>query len=332
MAHDVNYNRLPYEKIYHACTELLLQDDYTFANLEFPICDDRPMSNYPLFNVHKQYVVSAIQSGIEVFSLANNHITDQGKSGVRSTCNTMNALRLQYSVHFSGIRETAETPFLPITIHYKDLKIGFLAITGFLNNTFGAELVNVVPYQDSETRNQFLSVLNEQTKNYDLFIVSFHGGREYSSIPDQEKLLFFIQMIQSGVHIVWAHHPHVLQPWFELEHGHISGVLLSSCGNFISGQTWNLDPINPDPKRVHTGESAVFRVTIHFSDDGPRILRVKPYPIVNYRHPEYGIVVRPLEDILQDDKLTREWKQFYRLRVPIINTIVADSSVQNIMR
>lgn len=332
MAHDVNYSRLPYEHIYKRCSMLLKKDNLTFANLEFPICNDRPLSNYPLFNVHEAYVVAAIENGIEVFSMANNHITDQGKKGVISTWRTMEGLKLNYDIHFSGIRESVEEPFQPISIPYNNVSIGFIAITGFLNNGYGSEHVHLVPYTDDEARSRFLLFLKEHTPAYDLFIVSFHGGNEYARIPNPGKMQFFKDMCDAGVNIIWAHHPHVLQPWFLLHSDENAAVLLPSCGNFISGQTWNLNPKTPNPHRVHTGESAIYTIKVFFSSTGPRILNVTPYPIVNFKHPEYGMITLPLDDCINDEILSEEWKTFYISRVPIIQSILADNAAKNIMR
>ena len=52
MAHDVNYNRPPYSKIYEHVAPYLLSDDLSFGNLEFPCDPEKPMSNFPCFNVH----------------------------------------------------------------------------------------------------------------------------------------------------------------------------------------------------------------------------------------------------------------------------------------
>jgi poly-gamma-glutamate synthesis protein (capsule biosynthesis protein) len=332
MAHDVNYNRPPYNNIYRYVRSFLRTDDLSFANLEFPVNAAKEMSNYPLFNTHPEYVQSAIDAGFDVFSLANNHISDQGTGGIRATYEHMQQFADKNDIYFSGIRTEPEFPFMPTTFYRKEWRIGFLSITTFLNNYHGHELVHVVDYQVDSSRQQFLSFLAEITPGYDLFIVSVHGGKEYNPIATGGKLAFFKEMMLRGVHIVWAHHPHVLQPWFLFDQGAGKRLVLPSCGNFISGQTWHMDPLQPDPVRVNTGESALFRVAVGQTNRKTGVLCVEPYPIVNYKHPEHGMTVRFLDEIIADNTISQEWKKFYVSRIPVVNAITASNHTPNFMR
>jgi poly-gamma-glutamate synthesis protein (capsule biosynthesis protein) len=332
MAHDVNYNRTPYNKIYRDITRFLIEDDLSFANLEFPVQASIPMANYPLFNIHPSYVEAAIESGFDVFSVANNHITDQGKEGVTATYAALQHLKQQHGISFSGIRPSESYVFEPELITIADWKIGFLAVTGFLNNYWAEELVHIVPFRTCSQHPRFFESITRWSRQVDLFILSFHGGLEYTGVPHQQKIEFFEKLLDAGVHIVWSHHPHVLQPWFLERRGDVAKLMLCSCGNLISGQTWELDPDNPDPRRVATGESALFRVQVAKRRGKTTILHVEPHHIVNYKHPEYGMIVADIEAVLEDKTISQPWKRFYRYRVPSIRTMTADNSIFNILR
>lgn len=331
MAHDVNLNRPPYSNIYHRVAPILTSDDLSFGNLEFPIAPELPVSNYPLFNVHPPYVEAAVEAGFDVFSVANNHITDQKTEGIVSTYYSLTTLQSEHEIFFSGISTEKHTSFEPVLIEKNGWKIGFIAATEFLNNTVGSEYVTVVSLKDEAVKNRFIDALSNNSKAYDLFIVSFHCGREYERIPHIEKLLFFYDLLDAGADIVWSHHPHVLQPWFTVVRGNRKKLILSSCGNFISGQTWRLDPKNPDKDRVHTGESAIFRVTVGKLNGKTTILKTSPYIIFNYRHPEMGMIVSSFDHLMNDDTLSDEWRDFYRGRWLDIVDITAEAGIHQLM-
>ncbi|MFP4563374.1 MAG: CapA family protein [Spirochaetia bacterium] len=331
MAHDVNYNRPPYSHIYEGIRTYLWSDDLTFGNLEFPVHSGRPMSNYPSFNVHPPYVEAAIHAGFDVFSAANNHITDLGGEGVEKTKLFLEEMERIYGISYSGLCDPPGSGISVTSIDYRTWRIGFVAITEFLNSYYGAEGVFLLNYHDEEAKGEFLDLLDSVAGEYDLFIVSFHGGVEYSRVPADEKIAFFEEIHDRGVHIVWAHHPHVLQSWY-LENGKTGSRLsLYSTGNFISGQTWRLDPLDTESVRIPTGESALFRVTVISSPDGPRITSVKPIPIANYKHPEQGMIVRHLEVLARDPFLEPVWRDFYLKRLWETKIITRDDGISNML-
>jgi poly-gamma-glutamate synthesis protein (capsule biosynthesis protein) len=204
-----------------------------------------------------------------------------------------------------------------------------VAITEFLNSYTSSEGVFLLDYHDPEAKDEFLDLLGAVTEDYDLLVVSFHGGIEYSRVPAEEKIAFFEELHDRGVHIVWGHHPHVLQSWYRPPGG--SRLSLYSTGNFISGQTWRLDPLDTGSLRLPTGESALFRVTVVSTGGKARISSVEPILIANYKHPEYGMVVRSLEGLAGDPALEPAWRNFYRNRLMETRIITGDTGGPNVV-
>ena len=93
MAHDVNFKMKDYNRIYDDIRDILLNDDLTFGNVETPVCEERPLSSFPCFNIHKDYLRAAIEGGFDVFSFANNHTNDQGIQGIDGTIKSFNTLK-----------------------------------------------------------------------------------------------------------------------------------------------------------------------------------------------------------------------------------------------
>jgi len=86
MIHTANYLTADYPAIYRSIAPLLRKDDLSFANLEFPVDPSRPFSSYPRFNGSPEYLRAAVEAGIDVFSLANNHAFDQGRTVCSKPC------------------------------------------------------------------------------------------------------------------------------------------------------------------------------------------------------------------------------------------------------
>lgn len=323
MAHDVNYSRPPYSKIYTQLDYLLRSDDLTFGNLEFPSDPDKAPSNYPSFNAPPSYIESAIDGGFNVFSIANNHVNDQGKSSLLKTLEVMDNLKKKRTIYYSGIVKTPKELFAPTIIHRQNFSIAFIAVTDFLNSSVGKEYVNLLPHQNSRALESFYEYLKQLDPEFDLIILSYHIGTEYSGRPGEYKKQLFSQLLASGADIIWAHHPHVLQSVKTANVGNSLKLIIYSAGNFVSGQTWNLEPVKSSVERGHTGVSAINRVVIDKIGGVTSIRSVNTFLIANYQTPE-GMVVMPLETLLKMD-LPDVWKNHYlKIKEQIYSGVLTD--------
>jgi hypothetical protein len=331
MAHKNNFTMKDYNDIYADVKDLFTSDDLSFANLEFPVYEDVPMSSFPMFNVHPPYVEAAAAAGLDVFSMANNHTTDKGPHGVIATFNVMEELADERGIVFSGIRKDTEQPFQPVVIEKKGWRIGFIAVTQWLNTYWGGDHAHYLHYEEEEAKKAFFSLLDEHTPGCDIFILSFHGGVEYATLASQEKIQFFDECLNHGVDIIWAHHPHVLQPWYLDRNTEGGKLIIYSAGNVISGQTWFLDGKNSDHPRTYTGDGAVFQVRIQDTGETYKIRGVTPVLISNYKDPEKGMVCKKLAALPGDSAISTVWRNFYKRRLTVISSHIADYSTPNIL-
>ena len=332
MAHDVNFNRTPYGPIWEAISPLVVGDDITFANLEFPIAPDRPLSGYPAFNAPLAYAAAAVAAGVDCLSLANNHANDQGPSGVAGTVKGLASLSVAGTPAgpgaggarpwFSGTRGSAKEPFSPAIIETSGWKVGFIAGTQFLNGPAGAELVRLVPLGSGAAVDGFLRDVTELAAKTDLVVVSFHGGTEYRLSPEEEIAAFYRRLLDAGADIVWGHHPHVLQPWEIAWRDGRNGLILYSTGNVISGQRWRVDPLRPESApRLDTGDSALFSVRVAWTGERASVCGVSPQPITNYRKPSYasyGMIILPLDAAGASEDIPWDWRRFFTERAQIM--------------
>lgn len=264
MAHTVNFRSGRFGEMYEAVSPILRGDDLSFVNIEFPVDPNRPYSTYPRFNVHPEYVDSAIAAGFDVFSAANNHTADWHRPGIHATVSYLDAAAETAGIAFSGIRREPGREFAVTEIERKGRRIGFIAVTAFSNEWreyAGVDQIYLVNPRSARRSAEFLTWLRDRTDDYDLFILSYHGGVEYAFSADPAKLAFFHKLVDAGVDIVWGHHPHVMQPWERVVRSDGShALILPSTGNFVSGQPYRIGTDGWVSARAATGDSALYEV------------------------------------------------------------------------
>lgn len=318
MAHRINFQMADFDRIYDDVRAYLAEDDLSFVNLEFPVDDLGDYQTYPLFNVRTPYVEAAIRGGFEVFSLANNHANDRGVTGIVQTLRAMRALSVRHRVFYNGLRPVPGSDFEPVVIDLGKARVGFLAATNLLNAPTGKDKIHFVGYADpwtghyaEEAAQAFLQAVRTAAQRVDVLVVSLHDGIEYSPLPTPAQVAFYHQLREAGARVVWAHHPHVLQPWRRVG----EGVVLYSMGNFISGQIHGLGPSDSRTRRSETGDGALVRLRFSRNGRGEWVLRPpEVVPIAHYRDPRHGWVVRRLPQLLDDPDLPPAWRSYYRHR------------------
>lgn len=315
MAHDINFKTKPLSSIYAGVSETLKNDDLSFGNLEFPVDPQKPYTSYPSFNVQPEYVEEAIKAGFDVFSLANNHTNDRGYASVVRTYNSLQKLKDRYPIYHSGIY-FKERELSVVEIKKKGLKIGFLAVSQFMNNNVsvkGRDMVYIFDYNKPADVNKLEEFITSESGKYDCFILSYHGGREYVPQPSAAKKRFYTRMLKAGVDILWGHHPHVLQPWYQTAGEEGDKLALYSLGNFISGQLTIVDPLKTEDNFSSTGFSSLFQVKIKKrKEGGVHIVETNPLIIGNVRNEKRMMVVEFPEDVYKRE-MPEEWMNFYRV-------------------
>ncbi len=199
----------------------LLDADFTFLNLEGPLCDQNIKSpkckngskNCHAFRTPTSFVNYLVSAGIDAVNLANNHIFDYGKICADETKTTL----LDNKILFTGVKEnTKSTPETAIVSTV--IKNTRLALIGFHAASSYGLLLSFNKEQEVK------SIITNAKKSHDLVIVTFHGGgegatfcrtpdgREYYCGEDRGDLRKFSRSaIDAGADAVIGHGPHVLR-------------------------------------------------------------------------------------------------------------------------
>ena len=358
MAHDVNFNMKDYNKIYEGVQEFLSKDDFSFCNIEMPVADQLPLSTYPAFNVHSNYVEAAINAGFDVFSFANNHTNDHQVKGIKGTIASFDKLQKDFKkkkrlLYFSGVREDKNQDFKPVLIKKNGFKILFLAVTEILNSYDSSkDLVYYSPSSPEGSR-----ILAEKIKKMredmpcDLFVLSVHVNEpEYKREVLKEKRERFRLFAKAGADIIWANHPHVVQEWematvecdattnasscdsntsdvtswvvkpndIKPSKFYKKAFFIYSLGNFISGQRRNLNYQNPSHYWEYTGDSVLMQ--LKFQDASLSLENVKVFPVfITTYNGKDGIVVKQLKpDWISS--LPKAEKNYYNKRLELMQS------------
>lgn len=306
MCHSENYSMSNFDDIYSEIKPIVSGTDLSLANIEAPVDDSKPFSTYPNFNMKSVYIQAAIDAGFNVFSLANNHTNDQGLNGIIATYDYFEKKEKELSesarpLYACGIKKQKKDP--PLTyrmINVKGWKVLFAAVTELLNSPTSNAYIDYLNPSE-ETRDVFIKYLVNLRKNNpcDLFILSIHCCEpEYIRTVNKKQNDFYNKLLDNGIDVVWANHPHVAKDWQIIgdeKTGIQNKIIFNALGNTISGQRRNPQFLAPETERDYTGDSYMIKVTFD-KNNGLNISKIEPFLITTYITPQWSYVIKLLND------------------------------------
>ncbi|MBQ7620072.1 MAG: CapA family protein [Treponema sp.] len=301
MAHTQNFSMADYSLIWDDIREQVSAADFSFANLESPVMEERPFESYPTFNMQPSYPAAALDAGFNLISLANNHSNDQGSQGIKATA--LWAAQIEKAsqgqnrapktggkpqtraqtksegkpktrarpVFFSGLTEDGQMSFHEFFWH--EYKIAFVAVTELLNTWKNYEEINYVP-PTKKGRAAFCKQVADwkNERSPDLFIVSVHTSEEeYVLTVLPEVQAFYRALLDAGADIVVSNHPHVVRPVelvAEKDTKKIRKVIIYANGNTISGQRRALNYDDPNEIWNYTGDGQIVELEMALDEKG----------------------------------------------------------------
>jgi len=203
--------------------------DIVFGNLEGALLDSgmpdskkKKLESAYLFRMPVSYGQVLRDAGFNLLSVANNHITDFGMPGCKSTTDALG----KYGIHYAGLQTCATTVF-----EQNGIKYGFCAF---------APNANTVSMLDLQHAGHIIRHLKQQC---DIVIVSFHGGAEgptYEHVPFINEYykgdfrgdvhVFAHIAIDAGADIVLGNGPHVSRALEKYK----ERLIAYSLGNFCT--------------------------------------------------------------------------------------------------
>ncbi len=237
------------EGIFAPTRALLAAADVTVANLESPLTDrgTRHPTKPIVFRGRPANVAGLVYAGIDVVSLANNHVIDYGLEGLRQTQQVLDVAGIGFSGAGADINEAAR----PLFCQKSGVNFAFIACCDR-----NGQYDNYQPFFDAGLNKPGFAYLDsfhvrraiEQVRDLaDVVVVEMHTGEEYEPVPEDgnasggdemySPLALFPapndtaerhRAVEAGADLVICHHPHVLQG-FEVYQGKL---IAHSLGNY----------------------------------------------------------------------------------------------------
>ncbi len=214
--------------------EIIKGADIGFANLEAPFTEEKKgfIEKEFLLRAEPAQVEVLKAGGIDVVSLANNHILDYGLKGLEDTIEVLKA----HGIGHVGAGLSLDEARRPWIVETRGIRVAFLAYS----NTFPEEFYATT--QRGGTARGLVRFVREDVRMArglaDFVVVSFHWGEEGMKEPKPYQRLLARTAIDSGATVVVGHHPHVLQP-VEL---YRDGLIAYSLGNLLFASYSRMEP------------------------------------------------------------------------------------------
>ena len=193
--------------------------DLTVINLEAPLIEACPYHDSGLVFCGRPGIAAAFQAaGVDVVTLENNHIGNQGPEGITETVQHLEAGGMRWAD-----RDT------PAVLDIRGIKFGFLAYNG-------------VEYP--LPREEMIAQIKALRPKVDILAVAIHWGAEYVSIPqavspvaDDNPVEIAHLAVDAGADLIIGNHPH----WVQAVETYKGKFIAYAHGNFIFDQMWSYE-------------------------------------------------------------------------------------------
>ena len=209
--------------------------DIAYCNQEtIFINDSSQFGGYPTFGGPTEIGDALVDAGFDVISHASNHTYDKWVTGIMDTIEFWDTKHPE--IIYTGIHKSQEDADSVKTLEKNGIKFAFLNFTYSLN---GFALPEDQPYlvDTLDDKQHVIDMIQKAKAEADVVVFFLHQGVEYTYTPSDVTYEWVQILLENGVDICIASHPHVLEPYALLtgKDGH-QMLCYYSMGNMISAQ------------------------------------------------------------------------------------------------
>jgi len=209
---------------FSAVLPILQRAPIVLGNLEGPLAQKAQKQNRNFsYRVKPKAATSVLRAGINVVTLANNHLVDCGREGVLETLEALAAA----GVTPLGAAANQNAAHEPVIREAGGVRIGLL---GYYWNRRCAATANL-PGSAMGVFEELETDIRQLRTRVDRVVVTFHWGRPYNPEPSPRARAKARFAIDCGAHAIVGHHPHIIQA-FEV---YRRRPIFYSIGNFAFG-------------------------------------------------------------------------------------------------
>lgn len=202
---------------------LLDSASYRIFNLEVPLTDkESPIMKCGPNLIAPSCTVEGYKAlGVDLLTLANNHILDQGESGLRSTTNTLQNAGISYL----GVGDNILMASKPYYFSFYEKRIGVYACVEHEFSVAEENKPGANPFDPLWT----LDHIEELKRHSDFVIVLYHGGKEHYRYPSPSLQKTCRRFVDKGANLVICQHSHCIG----CEEKYENGTIVYGQGNFL---------------------------------------------------------------------------------------------------
>ncbi|MBU1109384.1 MAG: CapA family protein [Candidatus Riflebacteria bacterium] len=320
-----------FDPMFSYAKKYFCDSDFAIGVLEGPLAGEEKgfsTSNYedeiPLYlNFPESFVDSIKKSGIDLVTIANNHIMDMGIAGVMKT---LEVLAEKEIAHVGAYRNIAERNTARI-IDIKGLRVAVLSYT-FHSNYYSEDyffetnrwvtsllVAKTSPYFDDALAQIRSDFKRAKAENPDFIVVLPHMGTQFIHKADEFQETWNDIFLKEGADVILADHSHAVQPVeFRLivEGDHTrQAVIVNSPGNFVNSYV----DFNGDATSI---------VKIYLDPDLKTVLCAGIVPMWTQALRNGQHRALPIQDILFDPSLEKEISLFEMRRIKEVFALVTE--------
>ena len=193
----------------------LSRSSLAVGNLESPLSTAEIPDSTSGYNLcaPSEGVLALTAAGIDLLSLANNHLDDCQPGGLDQT------RQILENAGLAGILPASA----PAIKDVNGLQLAFLAFDDVSQ-----------PLDEPSA----MEAVGQASLSADIVIVSMHWGAEYHAAPTDRQKTLARDFADAGADLIWGHHPHVLQPleYLPRPNGQSPALVAYSLGNALFDQ------------------------------------------------------------------------------------------------
>lgn len=300
IAGDVGVRREDPESIFVHVADVLRAGDVTLVNQEWPLTDHStpwPGKTGKVIGSPPDAVKALTSAGVDVVSLANNHMLNYGYDGMFQTLDVLDRVGIAHAG--AGADETAA--HTPAILDRNGVRVAVLSYTSVFPSGWGAtsrrpglatvriassytpyhradempgspyDVVTTPHPQDAARLEQDIRSARDQA---DIVVVMWHWG---VSMGYQHLVPYQVEMghraIDAGASILVGHHPHTLQP-FEVYNGGLICYSVAQFGFDLETQAFSEETVLLDcDVRKGRLESMLIRPALSLPDGSVKLVR-----------------------------------------------------------
>ena len=201
--------------------------DFSAVNLETAVTSDGPPQPKTYhFRAPATAFTALRDAGINLVTMANNHVLDYGQVGLANTLAAAKAAKFPYV----GIGVNAAAAWAPYVTTIKGVKIAIIGVSQVAELASSWVATDTRPGEaNSIDLPRTLAAVRAAKRQASVVIVFMHWGTEGTSCPDPNQLSLARQLSAAGASIIIGAHAHKLQGSGWLGHTFVA----YGMGNFL---------------------------------------------------------------------------------------------------